>query len=42
MDYATRCAESKDEPAPSVSTMHSLYEVCQQVVDAGAMMWQGC
>jgi hypothetical protein len=33
MDYTTLCAESKDEPAPSVSKMRSLYEVCQQVVD---------
>lgn len=33
MDSPTLCAESKDEPALAVSTMRSLYEVCQQVTD---------
>jgi DDE_Tnp_1-associated len=33
MDDTTRCSESQEEPVPPVSTMRSLYEVCQQVTD---------
>jgi DDE_Tnp_1-associated len=33
MDYTTLCSENQDEPVPSMNTMRSLYEVCQQVTD---------
>jgi hypothetical protein len=44
MDYTTRCSESQEEPVPPVSTMRSLYEVCQQVTDgrrAGGKRYDG-
>jgi DDE_Tnp_1-associated len=33
MDYTTLVAESKEDPEQTVKGMHSLYEVCQEVVD---------
>ena len=33
MDYTTLCAESKEDQEQLSKRMHSLYEVCQQLVD---------
>ena len=33
MDYTTLCAESKQDQEQVTKRMHSLYEVCQQLVD---------
>ena len=33
MDYTTLCAESKEDQEQLSKRIHSLYEVCQQLVD---------